>query len=155
MKLFLVQHGEAISKDVDPNRPLSQKGKEDVEKSAVFLKRTDQAPNLIWHSSKTRAIESAQIIEKILGKKGICTEKEGLDPNDSVINITKKINELFGEEDLMIVGHLPFLAKLSGFFLTNEENLACIRFAQGGICCLEAGSLEEWQLKWMVTPELT
>ena len=76
MKLFLVQHGEARAKDADPDRPLSEKGREDIKKTAEFLKKTGQKPDLIWHSSKTRAIQSAEIISlnqrRNMGRWGGC-----------------------------------------------------------------------------------
>ena len=30
MRLYLVQHGEAVAKEVDPDRPLSEHGREDI-----------------------------------------------------------------------------------------------------------------------------
>ena len=39
MKLYLMQHGDALQKDVDPDRPLSPRGRRDIEKIAAFLHR--------------------------------------------------------------------------------------------------------------------
>ena len=39
MRLFLVQHGNALPKDVDPDRGLSESGKHDVANVAAFLAR--------------------------------------------------------------------------------------------------------------------
>jgi hypothetical protein len=36
MRVYLVQHGEAVAKDVDAERPLTEKGAEDVKKVAEF-----------------------------------------------------------------------------------------------------------------------
>ena len=38
MKLYLVQHGRAASKDVDSRRPLTEEGRSDVENIAAFVK---------------------------------------------------------------------------------------------------------------------
>lgn len=38
MRLYLVQHGEAVSEEIDPARSLSEKGKTDISKIAKFLK---------------------------------------------------------------------------------------------------------------------
>ena len=37
MRLFLVQHGNALPEDVDPERGLSERGKQDVANVAAFL----------------------------------------------------------------------------------------------------------------------
>jgi phosphohistidine phosphatase len=37
MKLYLVQHGKAKSKEEDPDRPLSMDGLEETKKVASFL----------------------------------------------------------------------------------------------------------------------
>ncbi len=37
---YLAQHGEALSKEVDPERALSERGRKDVERVAGFLKRS-------------------------------------------------------------------------------------------------------------------
>ena len=40
MKLYLVQHGEAVSKQDDPERPLSEQGLQDVQAMAeIYFKR--------------------------------------------------------------------------------------------------------------------
>ncbi len=37
MRLYLVQHGEAVTKAVDPDRPLSEQGRADVERLAIWM----------------------------------------------------------------------------------------------------------------------
>ncbi len=37
MKLYLVQHGKALSKEADPQRPLSEEGIREVKKMAEFI----------------------------------------------------------------------------------------------------------------------
>ncbi|MDP8299148.1 MAG: histidine phosphatase family protein [Candidatus Tantalella remota] len=69
MRLYLVQHGKAMAKDQDPDRPLTVKGKEDSAKIAKFLNTAGISIDAIWHSTKTRAIETAQILAKELSPK--------------------------------------------------------------------------------------
>ena len=40
MRLYIVQHGDAVAKDVEPERPLSEKGRADIERLAGFLSGT-------------------------------------------------------------------------------------------------------------------
>jgi len=54
----------------------------------------------------------------------------------------------------MIVGHLPFLGKLASLLLTGCESANTVAFKQGGIVCLSRSELKQWQINWMVTPEI-
>ncbi|MEA3492878.1 MAG: phosphohistidine phosphatase SixA [Candidatus Margulisiibacteriota bacterium] len=144
MKLYLGQHGEANPENIDPARGLTGKGIADTKKVADFSKniKVDE----IWHSTKLRAKQTAEIFAKVLGKKAI--EQEGLRPNDPVSPIVKKI-----DRDLMVVGHLPFMEKISSFLITGSEDNRPVIFRQAGIVCLE-NTNSKWGLSWMVTPEV-
>jgi len=153
MKLYLVQHGEAQPEEVDPKRPLTEKGKTDVSRMAKFLKEAEVKVDTIWHSSKTRAIQTAQIFgEALLPKEGIM-EKPGLAPNDPVDQWPKEVTGK--EQKLMIVGHLPFLQKLTSMLLTGApETRPLVDFHPGGVVCLERKESGEWRLIWAITPDL-
>ena len=53
--IYLVQHGEAKSEKEDPSRPLTDKGKADVEATAKLLTKLGVTVDKIIHSGKTRA----------------------------------------------------------------------------------------------------
>jgi phosphohistidine phosphatase len=151
MELYLVQHGEAISEEVNPERPLSEKGILDIKKVAAFLKQAGININTIFHSSKRRAHQTAQILAQDLNPKCNVSQKEGLSPNDPVENIYREI--LKRDEDLMIVGHLPFLARLAGKLLLDSEDKNIIEFKQGSVL-LVSGNANSWKVKWFITPDL-
>ena len=54
MKLYLVQHGEAKSKAEDPQRPLTERGREDVARVATFATKAGSQVRQIRHSGKRR-----------------------------------------------------------------------------------------------------
>jgi phosphohistidine phosphatase len=152
MKVYLVQHGEPVSKDVDPERPLSDKGRQDVEKVGGFLKRANVTVAVILHSDKKRAAQTAEILNgKIGAAKGV-VEKEGLAPNDPVDPVRGELTE--SQEDAMIVGHLPFLAKLATTLMGGAGEQSFVVFKQGGVVSLEKREAGNWQLGWMLIPEL-
>ena len=47
MKLYLVQHGEALPKEINSDRPLSDQGRQDLEQFARFL--TGRQPGGVNH----------------------------------------------------------------------------------------------------------
>ena len=59
MRLYLVQHGDAVPKDVDPDRPLSDQGRADIKRLTVWLSHQNVQVAQILHSGKNRAKETA------------------------------------------------------------------------------------------------
>ena len=152
MKLYLMQHGEATTEEVDPSRPLTAKGRSDVQKIALFLKGAGVDPRLILQSGKMRARQTAEIVAAQLGPDCQVKERGGLAPNDPVSPPTKEFSGM--ADDLMIVGHLPFLGKLASMLLAGSEAKNVVAFRQGGVICLQRNEDQSWQVAWMVTPEL-
>ena len=152
MKLYLAQHGEAMPKEIEPARPLTEKGKSDVYKVAKFLNEKAIKVDIIWHSTKTRAIQTARIFSEVVETKEGIKEKEGLMPNDSVNNIRDELST--EERNLMIVSHLPFLQKLASLLLVKSESYEIIGFCQGGVVCLERKDEDRWHLIWAITPHM-
>ncbi len=149
MKLYLVQHGEATSEEVDPNRPLTEKGRKDVSRMADFLKERGIRVATTWHSEKLRAIQTAQILGEMISTEIV--KKEGLAPNDPVARWLEELNSRV--EDIMIVGHLPFLQKLASLLLVGDESFPIIAFRPGGVVCLEREE-RKWATVFLVPPEL-
>ena len=152
MKLYLIQHGEATTEEIDPSRPLTAKGRSDVKKAASFLKGAGVRPSDILHSGKTRARQTAEIVAAQLGAAYHITERNGLAPNDPVSALASELSGM--ANDLMIVGHLPFLGKLAAMLLAGSESENVVGFRQGGVVCLQRNEDQTWQVAWMITPEL-
>lgn len=147
MKLYLIQHGKALSEEHDPKRSLSQEGIKDTKKIADFIKPKNIAVDYIWHSKKERAIQTAKIISQTVSYKEII-ERNDINPNDPVDKLPEELKKL--NKDVMIVGHLPFLQKLASLLLTGSETSAPISFINSGIICLD--SKEPWQVEWFIIP---
>ena len=82
MKLYLVQHGEALPKEVDSDRPLSDQGQQDVERLARFLANRGVRVSQVWHSGKTRARQTAELLAAALAPGVKAEARAGLAPND-------------------------------------------------------------------------
>ena len=61
VRLYLAQHGEALPKEIDPNRPLSDKGHSSVKGLAALLGRARVEVAKVVHSGKTRAKQTAEL----------------------------------------------------------------------------------------------
>ena len=152
MKLYLIQHGEATPEEVNPSRPLTSKGSQDVKKIASFLAQAGLGLISIRHSGKLRARQTAEIIAASLGPGCQVQQAENLSPNDPVRNLIEEIGKM--NTDLMVVGHLPFLGKLASALLTGSKSKNPVAFRQGGVVCLQRNEDQTWQVAWMVTPDV-
>ncbi len=71
MLVYLVQHGQAKAKDIDPDRHLTEQGINDVEKISAFLKTAKLTVDVIWHSGKARAAQTAEILETSVARRKV------------------------------------------------------------------------------------
>jgi len=152
MKLYLVQHAKAASKDVDPQRPLTEEGRRDIQKVAAFIKSLNLSVDYLWHSGKKRAQQTAELLAEVIRVNKANVPHAGLGPNDDVTVLKDEL--VSGRQDIMIVGHLPFLPKLASLLLTGSESSNTVAFKQAGIVCLDYSDDNKWQLDWMIIPEL-
>jgi len=151
MKLFLVQHGEAKPQSEDPARSLSEKGRKEVEKVAGAADKLGMKPDSIFHSGKLRAGETAGIIARVL-ESAKPEAVSGLSPNDDVETWAKKISLL--DEDMALVGHLPFMDRLASLLLCGNERSSVVRFRYGAIVCIERDPEGGWHLEWIIAPDM-
>lgn len=152
MKLYLVQHGKAVAKEVDAERPLDEQGEQDVERLAGFLAQAQIRVERVIHSGKLRARQTAERLAQSIAKGVELETSDLISPNDNPQAFDSQIDG-WGR-DTLIVGHLPFMAKLVAHLLIGNEAHAITAFQPGSIVCLECVDDAHWQLNWMLRPEL-
>ena len=134
MRLYLVQHGQAKSEDEDPERPLTDKGADDVARVAdQAVKQLGVRAERVLHSGKTRARQTAEIWGRLLDV-GVA-QTDDLGPKDDTTRWVKRLDDEVS--DLMLIGHLPHLARLTGLLLTGKPDDSVVRFTPGGLVGLE------------------
>lgn len=152
MSLFLVQHGKNLSKDVDPEKGLSGEGKNEVQGIAALAGEHRISVSAIRHSGKKRARETAEIFAQFINPGGGVQEIKGLAPLDDVTKLGLK-----SDENLMLVGHLPFMEKLTSYLVTGSpDRFPVLKFQNGGIVCLDLDEeTNSWFIKWTVFPGMS
>jgi len=150
MKLYLMQHGRSVTKEEDPERPLTSLGADEVTKIAEFLGKVGVTVSRVLHSGKTRGKQTAEIIISRLNPGEEPLEQKGLSPMDDVKDCFDQINGL--DHDIMIIGHLPHLAKLISLLITGSESIPVVTFQNAGVVCLSRNNELRWSVLWMVVP---
>jgi phosphohistidine phosphatase len=153
MKLYLIQHGEAKPEVEDPERSLTPRGEKEIISVSKAATGLPIRPSKVFHSGKLRAKQTAEIIASALKiSDSFVQSVQGLNPNDDIRPWAERISK--EKEDLMLVGHLPFLEKLTSFLLCGDENARLVLFRYGAIVCLDQKEDKRWAVRWILTLEM-
>jgi len=145
-KLYLAQHGLAVDKSEDPDRPLSTSGIEQTRLVAEQLNKQQVTISKIFHSGKLRASQTADIFTEQLSVLETLAV-DFLSPNSDITIIA----DLLDSEAALYVGHLPHLDKLTSYLLTGDETKSIIHFQNSGVLCLKK-TKQNYQVEWYLTP---
>jgi phosphohistidine phosphatase len=147
--IYLIRHADAVSDEVDPARPLSAKGREQVARvCGILRKRSGFRPREIWHSPLDRARETAELLAKGLELPAPLVLTQGLTPDDDPSKIAAVLETEAG--DIAIVGHEPHLGVLSSIMVHGPERAAAFfHFPKAGVLALSPDG-RRWRPEWLV-----
>ncbi|UCC43837.1 MAG: phosphohistidine phosphatase SixA [Candidatus Zixiibacteriota bacterium] len=153
MKLYLVQHGLATSKEEDDQQPLTGEGLAEVRRIAGYAASLGSIkPRRILRSGKLRAKQTAEMFAEYLNPRAGVEEVDDL---KAMAEPSIRAERLASEtDDMMLVGHLPHLSRLSSLLICGDLGRDIVRFRNAGIVCLERSDTGVWQLLWKLDPEL-
>lgn len=119
MHLYLVHHADAIGADVDPRRPLSPVGRLEADMHAAEAARRGARPEVIWHSGKLRARQTAEAYWRACNPLAQFVATRDLQPGDPAEWMRDRLR---GEaRDVMVVGHFPHMPRLLALCLGGPD----------------------------------
>jgi phosphohistidine phosphatase len=160
MKIHVLRHGIAVVRDDldvenDSARQLTARGKRQLRQTAAAMKKMGLRFDLILSSPYLRAKQTAEIVAESLKLKKQLKFSDALAPDGSPKNLIRQLNESKpAPENVLLVGHEPYLSCLISLLTTGGMNLA-MDFKKGGLCKLEAEKLSADRcatLVWLLTP---
>ncbi len=153
MALYLVQHGQSLPKDVDPDQGLSEEGVAETERIAGVAKNYHVNVGQIKHSVKTRARKTAEIFASSLNPANGVKEVQGLKPMEDVAAFAARIQP---DTDTMLVGHLPFMERMTSYLVTGSIDKPILKFQNSGIVCLDLDpETNTWVIIWTLMPNIS
>jgi phosphohistidine phosphatase len=150
-----MQHGPALPKDQDPDEGLNPEGEARIHASGQALKRMGIAFDTILSSPKKRSKQTAAIVAEEVGfpfERIVETKRvKAMTPPEETL---QTLSELSGAERVLIAGHLPSVAEVASFLLT-EGSKAAVQFEMGGCCRIDVEELptHSGRLRWYLTPD--
>lgn len=155
MEIYLMQHGPALPKDQDPEEGLNPEGEARIHTSGQALKKMGVAFDAILSSPKKRSKQTAAIVAEEVGfplEKIVETKKvKAMTPPEETVQV---LSELSGVERVLIAGHLPSVAEVASFLLT-EGSKAAVQFEMGGCCRIDVQELptHSGRFRWYLIPD--
>jgi phosphohistidine phosphatase len=152
MALYLVQHGKSLPKDQDPQQGLSEEGIAETERIAKIAAGEGVTVSRINHSVKLRARQTAEIFARALNPQQGIQEIGGIKPLDDVVEAATALDPA---ENTMLVGHLPFMERMTAFLTTGSIDNPILKFQNSGIVCLDKDpDTQTWIIRWTLLPKI-
>jgi phosphohistidine phosphatase len=161
VKLLIIRHGpagdredwEAKGRD-DRLRPLTAKGKNEIQKTAKVLVKLVPQLDLLATSPFTRAVETAEIV----ASRYRCEAQplDALTPDSPPDLLTPWLRQQPAGGTIATVGHEPHLSTLVAYLLTGGRT-SFLDLKKGGACLLEVGvppGPGSGTLRWLLTDAL-
>ena len=150
MAIYLAQHGKSASKDVDPQRGLTVEGIAEAERVARRLADAGICVEVVWHSGKPRAAQTAEIFARALDPKQGVMARAGIDPMDDVELLARTLPV---DRDELFVGHLPFMQRMVSLLVSGDPDVAVLTFQNAGVVCLDPDAqMRRWVIRWTAFP---
>jgi phosphohistidine phosphatase len=160
MILYILRHAIAEERDEvaypdDSLRRLSEKGKKKMARIAKHLKDMGVEVDLILTSPYVRAYDTARIVLKAFDlKKKQLVLSDHLMPSGYAKDLIAEINEKYPLDNLMLVGHEPYLSDLIAMLVSGDPSMS-ITMKKGGLCRLSIDRLVYDKcatLEWLLAP---
>ena len=150
MIVYLMRHGEAALPDPGQPSSLTPKGRADVERIARHLYGRKVQVDLLWHSPKLRAVQTAEILINTLAiPKKLVEEKKELSPDGDFEQIFHALS-CRKASHFIIVGHLPTLGDLASLILKGVNHSSSLIFGPAGMSAFELNG--RWKWLWDLAP---
>lgn len=150
MRVYLVHHGDAVSPDIDPRRPLSDVGRIAVEAAAAAAAARGARPAVVWHSGKLRARQTAEAFWRACNALAELSATRDLQPDDQPEWMRDRLR---GEpRDVLIAGHFPHLPRLLSALL-GKDGSGARSFPLHGVVALRTDDDgKSWREDWRLEP---
>jgi len=149
VNIYLVRHGEAVSERLDPQRPLTSSGREEVERLARMGATKNVQVTAIFHSGILRAKQTAEVLAEPLRCTSGVQPLSGLRPQDDPAIAKAELEA--AENPIMLVGHLPHLNRLVALLLSGDAESQVLEFPPATMVCC-SNDTSKWKISWMLTP---
>ena len=144
MKVYLIHHANALTAEQDPERHLSELGRDQAARLGARLKKAGATPVRILHSDKQWTTETAERVAAAMGE-GDKTDTAAypVGTGDDIQPFLAEIKASQG--DIAMAGHVDYLMRSASKLLCGDEAIRMVEFkpGHGTAFCLD-GEGNDW-----------
>jgi phosphohistidine phosphatase len=162
MDIVVVRHGIALERDeaaklamADAERPLTEKGRRRMKRSARGVAHLVPAAELVLSSPLVRAAETAKIVRRAYDGDVGYSEDGSLLPDAAPSDLAAALADGPTAPIVVVVGHEPHLGRFVGWALTGQAR-EFVELEKGGACLLRfegAPGAGIGRLIWLLSPK--
>ena len=153
MRAYLTYHAETVPRERNESpRLLTDKGREDARRLALFLKKNGIGKARVMHNGRTWIQENAEILARILGNGNTDIVFTPSYPLNARVDIEPLIDDLNAASD-DIVAALPsdITFRTATQLIAGRQTPYAISMTNGDAVCLERSDDGLWRIVWLVT----
>ena len=158
MNLSFLRHAKACLRSPkyrpDSQRPLSREGEKTMLQVAGGIKKLEDPFDLILTSPYLRALRTAEILAEAFDSKKLFVTDHLAAEADPRAVITEITDNFAGLQNIILVGHEPFLSGLISVLLSGQPGVA-LDFKKAALCKLAIEDLRFGKcatLTWFLPP---
>lgn len=158
MDLLIIRHADAGDRDEfaksgkpDHLRPLSDKGRRQMERGAPAFPALVPEPDLLLSSPFTRALQTAGYVRDAYGGKLDIETTDALEPERAPAELRRVLRGR-DADTVIVVGHEPHLGSLATWLIAGRTD-AGVTLKKGAACLIRLdGKLarDAGTLRWLV-----
>jgi phosphohistidine phosphatase len=160
MELYIVRHGIAIDREdpkcpADPERFLTEEGREKSRQAAKGVAEIASVPDLILTSPYLRALQTAEVFAEVLEySKNKIRKSELLLPGAEPMQLFREIAKDKDLSSVFVFGHAPHLDDVLATAVGTKHHISALKKA--GVAFVELKRLvpPSGELVWLATPKL-
>lgn len=157
MRLIFVRHGVAeghfnVDQDKDFLRELTKEGISDLRKTFKTFKKVQKRIDVIFTSPLARGVQTAEILWENYTEANLEMMSD-LDILDDPAHLVEYISFLPNDGTYAFVGHDPHLTSAIANILSLHPEHDFLSLKKGGICVLQGGMWEGFNLELLMSPK--
>lgn len=140
MNLYILRHASAGTRRVNPiidvKRPLDKEGKDQCLLVGSYLNSLGVQFDAVVSSPLKRALQTASLVSTEVGYDGAIKVTEALAPEASLPAFHALVNEVDGQDNVLLVGHNPNLPQFLASLIMNggaTPGRSVIRLRKGAL----------------------
>jgi phosphohistidine phosphatase len=158
MKLFILRHAVAEERRPDfpdSKRALTEKGRAELKRALLGMKKLKVRPEAIVSSRYRRAWDTAvEASLTLLGEERV-SQCDALKPGGAPAAVWAALKHYSSLDSLMIVGHEPLLSEFAAFVLSSPQ--MSIKLKKSGLIRIDVnglgGNRVSAEFRWLLTPQ--